>query len=69
MSIERLGLILAAAGAAVWLGVVATSLVALLPWGLVGFLLIGLAIYMLLRAVSDHRSSAEDQYYENNFDK
>ena len=69
MSIERIGLVLFVVAAGAWATVVALSLVAILPWGLVGIAVLAVVAYMLLRAMVDHTSSAEDVHYERDIEK
>ena len=39
------------------------------PWGLIGLGVMLFVGYVLWRLIADHRNSAEDRYYEDNFDK
>lgn len=66
MPLERLALIFAIVAAALWVFVVLMGVVAALPWGLPGLVVIGAVGYLFWRVLRERLSNAEDDYYEKN---
>lgn len=66
MPLERLALIFVAVAACVWAVVMLLGMVAALPWGLPGLIVLGAIGYLFWRVLRERLSNAEDDYYEKN---
>jgi hypothetical protein len=66
MALDKLALILVAAGAAVWCLVMLTGLVASLPFGLPLLIIFLIGGYIVYRVIQDRLSNEEDDYYDKN---
>jgi len=66
---EYLGYIFLAVVLVCWIIVVAISLVAAWPWGLVGFIGIAGIGTLFVKVVKDRLKNKEDDYYSNNVTK
>ncbi|MEE9313125.1 MAG: hypothetical protein V3V02_00615 [Rhizobiaceae bacterium] len=69
MSLEKIFLILAVLGFLAYAFVIATAMVALLPWGIIGLAILAFIGYIAWRMVKEHMDDPEDRYYEDKFDK
>ena len=69
MPLERLFLILVVIGGGIWAFAALIGAVAAGPFGLVPLAGLILAGYILWRLWSERRTNAEDDYYEDRFDK
>ncbi len=66
---EYLGYILLVIVLVCWIIVVAISLVAAWPWGLVGFIGIAGIGFLFAKVIKDRLRNKEDDYYSNNVTK
>jgi len=69
MPLERIFLFLAIGGFCLYIIFIATAMVSLWPFGIVGLIVLALVIYVAVRLVREHTGNDEDKYYEDNFDK
>lgn len=69
MPLERIFLYLAIGVFCLYLAAIATTMISLWPFGIIGLLVVAFVIYIAWRLVNDHKGNDEDRYYEDNFDK
>ncbi len=69
MKLDTILLILALLLGAVYAAFVVAGMIAALPWGLIGLVVIGVAAFVFYRVVTDRLRNAEDDYYEKNIHK
>ena len=69
MPLERIFLGICVLGFILYCLMLATAFIAMWPWGILGLLVLAFVVYVAWRLVSEHTRSAEDRYYEDNFDK
>lgn len=68
-TLERVFLVLAVVVFAVQGLVFLTTTLAFMPYGLLALPVAAFVLYVVYRVVRDHYGSAEDRYYEENFDR
>ena len=68
-TLERVFLALAAIGLVLYALVFLLGAFAFMPYGLLGLVVLGFGVFVVHRVVRDHLGSAEDRYYEENFDR
>ena len=66
---EKAGYVIIGALAILWLGAMLWGMIAILPYGLVGLVLILAGGLFLMQALKDRLASKEDDYYDKNVDK
>jgi len=66
---EKIGYIILAVAALIWLGVILFGLIEALPWGLAGFLVLTGFGFLLAQVIKDRLKNKEDDYYSKNVDQ
>ena len=69
ITMEKIGYMLLAIVALVWIGAVLTGMVMAFPYGLIGLIgILGLG-FLFVKVISDRLKSKEDDHYSENVDK
>lgn len=66
MALDKMILYLVAGFACLYICFMLFGLIAILPYGLPGLVVLGIFLYVLVRIIRDRLGNKEDDYYEKN---